>query len=97
VFTTGPARLDDIDGVVYASQNLADRAGLARDLEQAEAEVFVVELKAAAIDVVAEEAAARGIDLVFAVNDVVAPGLDEELLRLAEVAAGAEARENVGR
>ncbi|HXJ63004.1 MAG TPA: hypothetical protein VNN79_04545, partial [Actinomycetota bacterium] len=97
VFTTGPARLDDIDGVVYASQNLADRAGLARDLEQAEAEVFVVELKAAAIDVVAEEAAARGIDLVFAVNDVVASGLDEELLRLAEVAAGAEARENVGR
>ena len=97
VFTTGPARLDDIDGVVYASQNLADRAELARDLEQAEAEVFVVELKAAAIDVVAEEAAARGIDLVFAVNDVVAPGLDEELLRLAEVAAGAEARENVGR
>jgi cyclic 2,3-diphosphoglycerate synthetase len=97
VFTTGPARLDDIDGVVYASQNLADRAELARDLEQAEAEVFVVELKAAAIDVVAEDAAARGIDLVFAVNDVVATGLDEELLRLAEVASGAEARENVGR
>jgi cyclic 2,3-diphosphoglycerate synthase len=95
VFTTGPASLDGLDGVVYTSQNLADRAELARDLEQAEAEVFVVELKAAAIDVVAEEAAARGVDLVFAVNDVVAPGLDEELLRLAEVAAGAEARENV--
>ena len=45
---------------------------------------------------VAEHAAERGIDVVFAVNDVVAPGLDEELLRLAEVAAGIEARENVG-
>jgi hypothetical protein len=46
---------------------------------------------------VAEAAAARGIDLVFAVNDVVAPGLDDELLRLSELATGAEARENVFR
>jgi cyclic 2,3-diphosphoglycerate synthetase len=95
VFTTGPATLDHLDGVVFASRNLADRAGLARDLERADAEVFVVELKAAAIDVVAEHAAERGIDVVFAVNEVVAGGLDEELLRLAEVAAGTEARENV--
>jgi cyclic 2,3-diphosphoglycerate synthetase len=96
VFTTGPASIDHLTGVVFASQNLADRVALARDLGQADAEVFVVELKAAAIDVVAEHAAERGIDVVFAVNDVVAPGLDEELLRLAEVAARTEARENVG-
>jgi cyclic 2,3-diphosphoglycerate synthase len=82
---------------VLVSQNLADRGRLARDLEQVEADVFVVELKAAAIDVVAEHAAARGADVVLAANDVVASGLDETLLELAEVASGAEARENVHR
>jgi cyclic 2,3-diphosphoglycerate synthetase len=99
VFTTGPASLDHLEGVVAVSQTLADRQGLARDLEQAEAEadVYVVELKAAAIDVVAEHAAARGVELVLAANDVVAPGLDEALLELAELASGAEARENVQR
>src|SRR5262249_24168250 len=95
VFTTGPAPLDHLDGVVFASQSLADRPQLARELDQADAEVYVVELKAAAIDVVAEHAAERGADLVLAANDVVAPGLDEMLLELAEVAVGAEARENV--
>jgi cyclic 2,3-diphosphoglycerate synthase len=97
VFTTGPARVDHLEGVVLVSQNLADRGRLARDLEQVEADVFVVELKAAAIDVVAEHAAARGADVVLAANDVVASGLDETLLELAEVASGAEARENVHR
>jgi cyclic 2,3-diphosphoglycerate synthetase len=95
VFTTGPARVDHLEGVVFASQSLADRPRLVRDLEQAEADVYVVELKAAAIDVVAEHAAARDVDLVLAANDVVAPGLDEVLLELAEVAVGAQARENV--
>jgi cyclic 2,3-diphosphoglycerate synthase len=95
VFTTGPARLDHLDGVVFSSQSLADRQQLTRELEQVEADVYVVELKAAAIDVVAEQAAARGIDVVLAANDVVAPGLDELLLELTEVAAGAHARENV--
>jgi cyclic 2,3-diphosphoglycerate synthetase len=95
VFTTGPARTDHLSEVVFASQNLADRGGLARDLEQAQADVYVVELKAAAIDVVAEHAEAHGVDVVLAANDVVAPGLDKALLELAEVAVGAEARENV--
>jgi cyclic 2,3-diphosphoglycerate synthetase len=95
VFTTGPARIDHLDGVIFASQNLADRRNLVRDLEQAEADVYVVELKAAAIDVVAEHAAAHGVDVVLAANDVIAAGLDEALLELAEVAAGAKARENV--
>ena len=48
---------------------------------------MVVEIKAAAIDVVAEEAARRGIAVVLAGNDVVPlPGeadLDAELERLA--------------
>jgi len=95
VFTTGPASLDHLDGVVFASRNLADRSRLVHDLEHAHADVYVVELKAAAVDVVAEHAAARGVDVVLAANDVVAPGLDEVLLELAEVAAGARARENV--
>jgi cyclic 2,3-diphosphoglycerate synthase len=95
VFTAGPARVDHLEGVVFASQGLADRARLERELEQVEADVYVVELKAAAIDLVAEHAAARGVDVVLAANDVVAQGLDGILLELAEVAVGAEARENV--
>jgi cyclic 2,3-diphosphoglycerate synthetase len=83
--------------VVFASQSLSDRPRLERELDAVDADVCVVELKAAAIDVVAEHAAARGLDVVLAANDVVAPGLDEALLELAEVAAGAVARENVGR
>jgi cyclic 2,3-diphosphoglycerate synthetase len=97
VFTTGPARLDHIENVVFASQSLADRARLARELDGIKADVYVVELKAAAIDVVAEHAAARGVEVILAANDVVAPGLDDVLLELAEVASGAPARENVRR
>ena len=95
VFTAGPAPLGHLDGVVFSSPNLGDRQLLVRDLERADADVYVVELKAAAIDLVAETAAARGIDVIPAANDVVAPGLDERVLELAEVAAGAEARDNL--
>jgi cyclic 2,3-diphosphoglycerate synthase len=69
------------------SGNLADREALRSDVASAEADVFLVELKAAAVDVVAEEAARRGIRVVIAANDVVPnPGetsLDAELERLA--------------
>ena len=54
-----------------------------------EAEVFLVELKAAAIDVVAEAASERGVDVVLAGSDVSTvdgEDLDAELLRLAEEA-----------
>jgi cyclic 2,3-diphosphoglycerate synthetase len=94
VFTTGPASLDHLDGVVFSSRNLADRERLRLDLERVEADVYVVELKAAAIDLVAEQAAARGVEVVLADNDVVAPGLDESLFELAGLAVGAEARDN---
>jgi cyclic 2,3-diphosphoglycerate synthetase len=95
VFTTGPAPVDHLDEVVFASRSLADRAQLGRDLDRAQADVYLVELKAAAIDVVAEHADAHGVEVILAANDVVAPGLDEVLLELAEVASAAEARENV--
>ena len=57
-----------------------------QELEQVEAEVFLVELKAAAIDVVAEAARERGVEVVLAGNDVLSvdgEDLDAELLRLA--------------
>lgn len=77
--------------VVHVSGSLADRAVLTRELAQVQADVFLVELKAAAIDVVAETAAERGVEVVLAGSDVlVADGqdLDVELLRLAKEAAG---------
>jgi cyclic 2,3-diphosphoglycerate synthase len=83
VFTTGPAPVDHLDAeVVLVSRNLADRARLREDLGDVDAQTFVVELKAASIDVVAEAAAARGARLVLAANDVVSPGLDELVQRL---------------
>ncbi|HET9243193.1 MAG TPA: 2,3-diphosphoglycerate synthetase [Gaiella sp.] len=69
------------------SGSLSNRARLHADLTAIDADVFVVELKAAAIDVVAEEAERRGIDVVLAANDVEPlpgePSLDDELERLA--------------
>jgi len=62
-----------------------------KDLEQVDAEVFIVELKAAAIDVVAEVALERGVDVVLAANDVVPlasdTDLDERLLGMAKFAS----------
>jgi cyclic 2,3-diphosphoglycerate synthase len=83
------AHLRDEHGadVVHVSGALADRARLREELARVEAEVFLIELKAAAIDVVAEAASERGLEVVFAGSDVLpADGgdLDAELLRLAE-------------
>jgi cyclic 2,3-diphosphoglycerate synthetase len=72
------------------SGNLADRGRLRDDVARADADVFVVELKAAAVDVVVEEASRRGIHVVVATNDVLPlpgePSLDAELARLASEA-----------
>ena len=59
--------------VVVASADLADRDALAAAVKRAarRAEVFVTEIKAAAIDVVAEAAAASGRELVFFDNEPV--------------------------
>ena len=81
LFTTGAVPFGHLRGVVFASRNLSDRVALADDLRSVDADTFVVELKAAAIDVVAEAALERGIKLVFADNEVVPlpgePSLDE--------------------
>ena len=91
VFTAGPAPVDHLDAeVVHVSRNLADRAALRDELQRVDADVFLIEIKAAAIDVVAEAALERGAECVFAMNDVqpLEPGvdLDSELLALAEAA-----------
>jgi cyclic 2,3-diphosphoglycerate synthetase len=94
VFTTGPAPVDHLDAeVVLVSRNLADRAALRADLEHAEADVYLVEIKAAAIDVVAETAARRGVEVIFAANGIVPlageADLDELVRELAASVAGA--------
>ena len=83
VFTTGPAPTDGLDAeIVHVSVNLARRDALRDELARVDAEVYLVELKAAAIDVVAEAALSRGAEVVLAANDVVSPGLDEHLRSL---------------
>ena len=83
VFTAGPAPVDDLDAdVVHVSRNLARRDALREELERVEAEVYLVELKAAAVDVVAEAALARGAEVVLAANDIVSDELDERILAL---------------
>lgn len=76
--------------VVHVSGSLAERAQLREELAAVEADVFLVELKAAAVDVVVEEAHRRGVRVVIAANDVVPlagePDLDVELDRLASEA-----------
>ena len=73
--------------VVGVSGNLARRDALREDIDRLDADTYVVEIKAAAIDVVAEEASKRGVELVFADNDVLPlpgePDLDEELRSIA--------------
>src|SRR5439155_3112901 len=88
VFTAGPAETGHLDAqVVATSTNLANRAHLRQDLARVDAEVYLVELKAAAIDVVAEAATKRGVEVVLAANDVVSDELDDELERLAPTPA----------
>jgi cyclic 2,3-diphosphoglycerate synthetase len=79
--------------VVLVSGNLARRADLRADLDSAQArsaDLYLVEIKAAAIEVVAKTAAQRGVDVVFADNTVVPlagePQIDEQLLALAQAA-----------
>ncbi|MBA2461539.1 MAG: 2,3-diphosphoglycerate synthetase [Actinobacteria bacterium] len=78
--------------VVHVSSSLANRTGLRKELETVDADVFLVELKAAAIDVVAAAGRERGVKVVLAGSDVLPakgePDLDSELLRLAEEACG---------
>jgi cyclic 2,3-diphosphoglycerate synthetase len=80
VFTTGAARTDELDAeIVHVSRNLARRDALRDELARIDADVYLVELKAAAVDVVVEAARERGVDVVLAANDVVSEQLDERL------------------
>ena len=101
VFTT--AQAGALDGIAselaaqgidvrHLSSSLADRDALRAELERVDAETILVELKAAAIDVVAEAAAERGARVVLLDNEVVADGLDERLLALAEDAVRQQVR-----
>jgi cyclic 2,3-diphosphoglycerate synthetase len=107
-FSTAPAaihgrlreHLEEVHSaeVVLVSGNLADRAALLADLDSpaaAEADIFLTEIKAAAIDVVAETAETRGTAVVFADNQVVPlPGeadLDDAVVALADAVAAERA------
>jgi cyclic 2,3-diphosphoglycerate synthase len=86
VFTAGGSDVSHLDAdVVHVSTSLGDRAALARELALHEADTYLVELKAAAIDMVAEHALANDRRVVLAANDVVplAVDLDAALLDLA--------------
>jgi cyclic 2,3-diphosphoglycerate synthetase len=90
VFTAGPAPVEHLDAdVVHASANLADRAALREELARLDADTYLVEIKAAAIDVVAEHALAAGARVVFAANELVGDGVDDALLALAPEGASA--------
>jgi cyclic 2,3-diphosphoglycerate synthetase len=89
VFTAGATDVAHLEAdIVHVSPNLGDRAALEAELKGLEADTYLVEIKAAAIDVVAEHALSRGRQVVAAANDVVAPGLDDELVALAPEVVG---------
>jgi len=86
----GHLRTEHGADVVHVSGNLARRDALREELAHIEAETYLIEIKAAAIDVVAEAAEQRGIECVFVDNERPLegePDLDAELLALAEAAA----------
>jgi cyclic 2,3-diphosphoglycerate synthetase len=89
LFTTGAPRCDGVESVV-ASTNLARRAALAEDLDRAVEErcdVWLTELKAAAIDTVAARARSEGVEIGFVRNRPAGDGLDEALVKLYRDAA----------
>jgi cyclic 2,3-diphosphoglycerate synthetase len=77
VFTAGATDVSHLDAdVVRVSPHLANREALRADL--VDADTYLVELKGAAIDVVAEHALQNGIRVVLAGNELV--GVDETAL-----------------
>ena len=96
--TTAPAEAGDMlvahlesehgATVVGASHNLARRPQLADDLERIDgADVVLVELKAAGVDMAARLALARGLDVIFCDNRVVTTGGDGTFEQLVQQAA----------
>ena len=88
VFTTGAPGVHGVTDPVLVSTNLARRSALAAELERAAAErcdVYLTELKAAAIDTVAVRAQREGARVVFIRNRPV--GIDDALVNLYRDAA----------
>jgi cyclic 2,3-diphosphoglycerate synthetase len=83
VFTTGATEVHGIPDPVLLSTNLAKRGALAEDLDRAlaeQADLYLTELKAAAIDTVAMRARAEGARVVFIRNRPI--GIDDALVNL---------------
>ena len=83
-FSTGSGAVHGVEPVV-SSQNLARRGKLDDDLAAAAQErcdVYLTEIKAAAIDTVAVHARQHGARVVFVRNAVVGDGVDERLAAL---------------
>jgi cyclic 2,3-diphosphoglycerate synthetase len=83
VFTTGATTVEGVPEPVIASTNLARRSALSAELDRAAAErcdVYLTELKAAAIDTVAMRARAEGARVVFIRNRPI--GIDDVLVKL---------------
>jgi len=83
VFTTGATEVHGIPDPVLVSTNLAKRGALAEDLDRAAADgadLYLTELKAAAIDTVAMRARAEGARVVFIRNRPI--GIDDALVNL---------------
>jgi cyclic 2,3-diphosphoglycerate synthetase len=90
LFTTGSERCEGVEPVLLSTR-LADRAALASALDRAAAErcdVYLTELKAAAIDTVARRARQEGARLIFVRNTPV--GLDDDLDAALMALAGAD-------
>jgi cyclic 2,3-diphosphoglycerate synthase len=88
VFTTGATEVDGIPDPVLVSTDLARRSALGEELDRAAAEradVYLTELKAAAIDTVAMRARSEGARVVFIRNRPI--GTDDALVKLYRDAA----------
>jgi len=85
VFTAGPVSTTHLDAeIVHVSRNLAHREALRGELAELEADTYLVELKAAAIDMVAAQARREGARIVFLRNRPFGldGDLDAELVKL---------------
>ncbi|HET7478486.1 MAG TPA: 2,3-diphosphoglycerate synthetase [Rubrobacteraceae bacterium] len=96
VSTAPPAVLDKLSRhleeqygceVVAASGNLSDRRLLARDLDAVkDADAYLTEIKAAAVDMVTRRGSAEGKPVLYCDNDPVGDDLDGTLLKIARSA-----------
>jgi cyclic 2,3-diphosphoglycerate synthetase len=71
--------------VVGVTHRLADRPGLASDLDDApDYDVLLTEIKGAAIEVAARRALEEGREVAFVSNELVGDGIEEVFRRVVE-------------